>query len=200
MLQLADARLAAPWPGAIAAAAEAALTSEPDKLAAIVKERLAAGLAGGQLPLPGTLKIQIADGQLALPPLSINPVSGRALGGASLDLRSLTFDSEWRLDQMLASAVDKPPLPTVTVTYRGPVASVGSVEPRIGSDALERELAVRRMERDVEELERLRRLDEKRRREEAERQRRQFEQTPVPPPAPVPVAPGLPQLRPAAPG
>ena len=53
-----------------------------------------------------------------------------------------------------------------------------SLEPRIDSEALERELAVRRMERDVEELERLRRLDEARRREEAERQRRQLDLQP----------------------
>ena len=64
---------------------------------------------------------------------------------------------------------------------------MASLEPRINSDALERELAVRRMERDVEELERLRKLDEARRREEAERQRRQLEQAPLP--APVPMAP-----------
>ena len=71
--------------------------------------------------------------------------------------------------------------------YRGPVAALAALEPRIDSDALERELAVRKMERDVEELERLRRLDEPRRRSEAERQRQQFEQPPVPvPPAPAP--------------
>lgn len=196
-LQLADAKLAALWPGAIASAAEAALKSEPDKLAAVVRERLAAGLAEGQLPLPGTVQLKIADGQLGLGPLAIDTPAGRAQGGASLDLRSLNFDAEWRLDQMpAAGSADKPALPTVTVTYRGPIASLGSLEARIGSEALERELAVRRMERDVEELERLRKLDEARRREEAERQRRQFEQTPVP----VPVAPAPPQPRPATPG
>ena len=115
----------------------------------------------------------------------------------SLDLRTLDFDSEWRLDQKpSAGPADKPALPAVTVTYRGPIGSLGGLEPRIASEALERELSVRRMERDVEELERLRKLDEARRREEAERQRRQFEQTPVP----VPVAPAAPQPRPATPG
>jgi hypothetical protein len=88
------------------------------------------------------------------------------------------------------------PLPGVTVSYRGPFAALGAIEPRVNSEALERELAVRRMERDVEELERLRKLDEARRREEAERQRRQLEQAPLPP-GPVPVAPAP---RPATPG
>lgn len=196
-LELADARLSTLWPGAITSAAEAALKSDPDKLAGVLRETLAAALAGGRLPLPGTVRLEIADGQLGIKPLTIVTAEGRAQGGASLDLRTLDFDSEWRLDQRpVAGPAAKPALPTVTVTYRGPIASLGGLEPRIGSEALERELSVRRMERDVEELERLRKLDETRRREEAERQRRQFEQTPMP----VPVAPAAPQPRPATPG
>jgi len=192
-LELSEARLGTLWPGAIGMAVDAALKAEPDKLAGVVQQTLRAGLAGGQLQLPGTVKLEIADGQLSIKPLAIDTPEGHARGTASLDLRTLYFDSEWRLEQ---KPTDKPALPAVTVVYRGPVGSLGRLEPRIASEALERELAVRRMERDVEELERLRRLDEQRRREEAERQRRQFEQTPMP----VPVAPAAPQQRPAAPG
>jgi hypothetical protein len=198
-LQLGSASLGTLWPGAIAQAAEAALKAEPDKLPMVVREALAAGLGGGELSLPSTVKLEIADGRLNVLPLTIATPEGRAHGSASLDLRSLALDSEWRLDQKPAGPGDKPALPAVTVSYRGPVASLGRLEPRISSEALERELAVRRMERDVEELERLRKLDEARRREEAERQRRQFEQTPTAP-IPVPVAPAAPQPRPAAPG
>ena len=140
--------------------------------------------------------VEIADGRLAAKPFAIDTAEGRAQGAASLDLKTLLFESDWRLEQKpSAGPTDKPALPGVTVSYRGPVAALGSLEPRINSDALERELAVRRMERDVEELERLRRLDETRRREEAERQRRQLEQAPLPPPGPVAPAP-----RPATPG
>jgi hypothetical protein len=198
-LELGNARLAGLWPGAIAVATETALKAEPDKLVAALKPALAAALAGGQLPLPGAITLEIADGRLSIKPFSIETAEGRAEGAASLDLRTFAFDSEWRLGQKPPGAGEKPALPPVTVTYRGPVEALGRIEPRIASEALERELAVRRMERDVEELERLRRLDETRRREEAERQRRQFEQTP--PPAPVPVAPAVPpQPRAAAPG
>ncbi len=201
-LEFGDGKLAALWPGAITAAAEAALKSEPDKLAAVVKEAITAGLTAGQLPLPGSVALAIADGQLTVKPFSIETPEGRAEGSASLDLRSLAFESEWRLNQKPPAPGEKPPLPPVTLVYRGPAASIGSIEPRISTEALERELAVRRMERDVEELERLRKLDEARRREEAERQRHQLEQTPepAPAPAPVPVAPVEPQPRAAAPG
>jgi hypothetical protein len=198
-LQLGDTRLATLWPGAISVGAETALRAEPDKMVAALKPALAAALAGGRLPLPGSLKLEIADGRLSIKPLSIDTADGTAEGAASLDLRTLAFESDWRLSQKPPDAGDKPALPAVTVTYRGPLQALGRIEPRIASEALERELAVRRMERDVEELERLRKLDETRRREEAERQRRQFEQTPAP--APVPVAPAVPpQPRAAAPG
>ena len=65
-----------------------------------------------------------------------------------------------------------------------------------GKLALEREIAVRRVEHDVEELERLRRIDETRRREDAERLRRQLEQSPPP----LPFAPATPPGRAARPG
>ncbi len=144
------------------------------------------------MPLPGTVAVEIADGQLRAKPLVVDAAEGRATGTASIDLKTLALDSEWRLEPKAAAPGERAALPGIVVTYRGPVAVLGSLEPRITSDALERELTVRRMERDVEELERLRRLDEKRRREEAERLRLQLEQTP----APTPVAPAAPQARP----
>ena len=192
-LELGDAKLGTLWPGAIDRAVAAALASDPDTLATTLRRTLAAGLATGELRLPSRVSVEIADGRLAAKPFAIDTAEGRAQGLAGLDLKTLLLDADWRLEPKPTG--DKPPLPGVTVTYRGPVAALGSLEQRIGSEALERELAVRRMERDVEELERLRRLDEARRREDAERQRRQLEQAPLPPPGPIAPAP-----RPATPG
>ena len=82
-LELGDAKLATLWPGAIAMAAEAALKADPDKLAGVVQQALAAGLAGGQLPLPGTVKLEIADGQLSSRGrFAIDTADGRARGTA----------------------------------------------------------------------------------------------------------------------
>jgi uncharacterized protein involved in outer membrane biogenesis len=194
-LTLSDARLPTLWPGAVGVAAEAALKADPDKVTDSLRQGLAAALSAGQLPLPDTITLDIADGQLRMKPLVIDTDQGRASGAASLDLRTLTLESDWRLEEAApaANAGDKPAPPAVTISYRGPAATLASEEPHIASDALEREIAVRRMERDVEELERLRKLDELRRREDADRPRR------LPPP-PVPVAPAAPQGRPATPG
>ena len=201
-LDLARVKLAAPWPGAIRAAIDAALKSDPESLPAVVKRVLAERLSGGgELSLPDKVKLEITDGRLATKGIAIDTAEGRAHGTAALDLKSLQFESDWRLDLKPASPSEKAPLPGVTVSYRGAFAALAALTPRIESDALERELAVRRMERDVEELERLRRLDEARRREEAERLRRQqLERVPPPPALPVPVAPATPPPRPAAPG
>jgi uncharacterized protein involved in outer membrane biogenesis len=196
-LALSDATLAALWPGAIGLAVESALKAEADKVRPAVTQGLAEGLSAGRLPLPDKLQLEIVDGRLRLKPIAIDTTHGRTSGAASLDLRTLQFDAEWRLEQTSPAAGpgERGALPAVIVSYRGVVTAPSDLEPRINSDAFERELSVRRMERDVEELERLRRLDETRRRSEAERLRQQLEQAP---PA-VPVAPAVP-TRPASPG
>jgi hypothetical protein len=128
---------------------------------------------------------------------------GRASGVATLDLGSLSFRSPWRLDAKSTSpGPGAKSLPGVTVEYGGPIASLGKLAPRIDSAALEQELSARRIERDVEELERLRRLDEQRRQIEAERLRKQFDPTPPVqrPPLPIPITPSGRDQRPASPG
>ena len=197
-LELGDARLATLWPGAVGRPWRRRSRPIPDNMAAVLKQTLAAGLAGGELPLAGPVGVEIADGQLAAKPFAIDTAEGRAQGArASTSRRCCSSPTGgWSRSRSGRRRQGRPA--GVTVSYRGPVAALGELEPRINSEALERELAVRRMERDVEELERLRRLDETRRREETERQRRQLEQAPLP--GPVPVAPAVPAPRPATPG
>jgi AsmA-like C-terminal region len=209
-LEFGDAKLANLWPGAIAAAITQALKVDPEKMSGELKQGIAEALGNGFLPLgPATVALEIADGQLRTEPLTFDTEPGRTTGGVSLDLRTLTFDSEWRLEQKRSEgdAAQKTALPGVTVSYRGPVAAVTEQVARVNTDAIERELSVRRMERDVEELERVRRQDEERRRSDAWRPRDTPEATrpevrPATPPAAVPFSPLLspPRAQPAAPG
>jgi hypothetical protein len=189
-IEFGDAKLPALWPGAVAAAAQAALKVEPDKLSSTVRQALAVSLGGGILPVGRkAFAVEIADGQLKIKSPTIDTSEGKVSGTASLDLRALTFDSQWRLESKLADAdTAVKPLPGVSVIYRGPIASLGAIEPRIDSGALEQELSARKIERDMEELDRLRKMDEQRRLNEADRLRKQFE---VSPPIPRP-PPGLP--------
>jgi len=61
-------------------------------------------------------------------------------------------------------------LPAVLVRYGGPLASLPSLARRLEMDALEREVVVRKVEREVAELERLRKVDEQRVNDETARQ------------------------------
>ena len=180
-LELGDAKLGTLWPGAIGKAVEAALKSDPDSLAAILRRTLAAEpcrrRAAASRHGRRRDRRRAARGQAVR--RSTPPRVARKARPASTSRRSCSTPIGGS-SQKRRRPADKAPLPGVTVSYRGPVAALASLEPRIDSEALERELAVRRMERDVEELERLRRLDEARRREEPERQRRQLEQAPLP--------------------
>jgi hypothetical protein len=205
-IEFGEAKLDTLWPGAIPLAADAGLRAEPDKLAVTVRRGLASSLSTGNLPLQQkAFALDLADGQLRVKSFAIDTREGRATGVASLDLRALTFDSQWRLEAKagVSGAAGKQ-LPAVIVVYSGPVAALGATEPRIDSAALEQELSARKIERDVEELERLRRLDEQRRQTESERLRKQFEQAPPMQrpslPSSVPVAPSSRDTRPAAPG
>lgn len=201
-IDLKDTKLAALWPGAIALAADAGLKAEPDKLSAVVRQTIVSGLGSGVVSIgPRPIALEIGDGQLRAKPFVIETDEGRASGSASLDLASLDFRSRWRLEASLGVGTSARRLPVIAVEYAGPISSLGTLTPRIDSAALEQEIAARKIERDVEELERLRKLDEQRRLMESERVRRQFEQTPpiqrpnLPPGTPV--APSGREERPA---
>lgn len=183
-------------PSAVSLAVDASLKAGPEGALPALRQTLVSSLARATLGLPQQVGLEIGDGQLRSRPLRIETPSGVAEGRVLLDLGTLAVLSDWKLfDTVLATASRT--LPAVGVQYRGPLAALGRIEPQTATDALEREVTVRRMERDVDELERLRRLDEARRREDAERLREQLERAPPPPPAPVqaPAAP-VPQVAP----
>jgi hypothetical protein len=195
-----EGTLAGLWPGAISLAAEQVLKSEPDKLKSVLKQGLGQGLSAGRLTLPPQVALELGEGQLRSKPIVIDSANARASGSAAVNLQTWMFESTWRLEQTPAKETalgSKPALPAVLVAYRGPLQVLDKVEAIVDSEALERELAVRKMEHDVEQLERLRQLDETRRRNEAERMRQDLE-NPAPP-VPVPVAPAAP-ARPPTPG
>jgi uncharacterized protein involved in outer membrane biogenesis len=194
-LQFHDMSIGQLWPGAIDKAVEAAFKGNVEDLSAIVRQTLSESLSAGRLPLgPGPVTLEIAGGRLAAQPWTMAVGQGRASGSASLDLATFQFASDWRLQQKPGATQKKGALPPVIVKYEGPFATLSALTPRIDSEGLERELAVRRMERDVEELERLRRADEERRRSEADRLR-ELQQVPPayqpPPPATGPAAPRM---------
>ncbi len=126
----------------------------------------------GSLNIPVTLK----DGAVTIAPIEIDGPDGKTTFSSSLEVAAMKFDSEWKIaarepDAKEGDASNNVLLPPITVLYVGDLSALATVEPRISSGALEREIAVRKMERDVAELERLRRLDEAHAKEEEERRK-----------------------------
>jgi hypothetical protein len=120
--------------------------------------------------------LQIANGSIKLDRAELATEGGRAIVDTVIDIASLKVDSEWRIEpapRRTGAAGDaRPALPAIALVYAGSLGRTAAIEPRLDTEALERELAIRRMERDVEELERLRRIDEERARQELERLKR----------------------------
>ena len=119
-----DGKVAGLWPGAIRAAVDAAQGVEADKLGASLKESLAAGLGGAPVALPASIALELTDGRLRLKALQLDTAEGRAAGSASIDLASLAFQSDWRLEPK--GAAGEKPLPAVPVVYRGALGALGS--------------------------------------------------------------------------
>ncbi len=143
-------------------------------------------LARGRLDIGSRdVDMEVIDGALRLARFESLGKQGRVETLVTVDLSSLQAETEWRLVAAPRSE-GKPPWPPVAIYYTGPMGALRSTEPRIALGGFERELTVRRMEYEVEELERLRKLDEENARKERERQRQlEKEQS-----TPLPQAPG----------
>jgi hypothetical protein len=144
----------------------------------IIARELQPALAAGSLEV-GTRKIALnaGDGALRFEQFTVKGKDGTARNTTTIDLISLKFDSEWQLASAMkpreGSEADKPAaqLPPVSVLYVGELDRLTTVEPRLVTDALDRELTVLRMERSVQRLEELRRKDEELARQEELRQK-----------------------------
>ena len=177
------ARLPAPGPAAGADAVAAVLSgkipNQPEELALALKTSLATANANlGTRTVP----LQIAGGAVKVDPITIETADGSVTSVTTVELASLAIDSAWKLaavvpplpplgDQLpgwIAPPV-KGPLPPALIVYTGHLNDVPALAVNVDVAGMQRELAVRQMERNVEELERLRRQDEYRARLEQER-------------------------------
>jgi uncharacterized protein involved in outer membrane biogenesis len=176
-LTLGDMSMRVPTPLAVVETSEAVLSGAAggsgDELVAALRKQIASTpvVVG-----PRTIPIVIGDGAAKLAAFTLPSPAGETRVETTIDLASLMVDSAW---QLVPKAPDVPQpdrpgkgaLPTVSVVYVGPLRDAWSLEPRISGDQLERELAIRKMELDAEQLERLHRMDAERARQEEERRR-----------------------------
>lgn len=175
-VRLSHARLARWTPAAVAKAAEAVISLKGEIPPGALRSQLLLALQSEGVPV-GTQRLPatVADGALRLQPMVVSVPQGRLTGRLAVDLDHLQVAGEWRMEPrdtpQPAGLPERPELPPVIVRYAGLLAKLPTLEPRLDMDALEREVVVRKVEREVAELERLRKLDQQRADEEAARQR-----------------------------
>ena len=178
-LTVGDATLNGNSPAAVSAVARAALTGQGPAGGEEFAQAIADALKDGQVQLGKlTIPARIEDGALRLERVRIDMSEGRSTFATVVELATMRMDSEWQIEPRLEDAAEgaapQAALPPVTVVYTGKLSQLDALAPVVSAGALERELVVRKMEFDVGELERLRKLDEERARKDAER-RRAFE-------------------------
>ncbi len=201
-LTIGDATLNGNSPAAVAAVARAALTGQGPSGGNGLTEAIRTSLKQGEVKLGKlAVPVDISDGALKLEKVRIEMAEGRSTFATAVELASMKVDSEWQIEPKLEKGASansaRAFLPPVTVVYTGKLSEFSTLVPTVSAGALERELVVRKMELDVGELERLRKLDQDRARQDAER-RKALEEDQAATPPPVPPAPPTPAPAPGA--
>lgn len=165
-------------PRVVQIAFDRAQRSDPEAEGADLSTLIAEALVAGRLAITQPNAMLVIDsGTLKVGDIRSETPQAAVVNRTTVDLAGLGADFDWRIAPVArgAPATRGRALPPIGVVYAGPLTTLGRMEPRIQGDDLQRELVVRRLERTVEELERLRREDEERARQETER-RRQIEE------------------------
>ncbi|MFA5949817.1 MAG: AsmA family protein [Hyphomicrobium sp.] len=162
-------------PAAVSTVIEAGLAGKGPVGGEPLVEAIKTGLRQGELKLGKVaIPLKIHDGALRLEKVRIEQADGRSTFETTIELATMKLDSEWQIEAKLARATgpaERAYLPPVSVVYTGKLAEYGVLEPTVSVAALERELAVRKLERDVEHLEQLRKADQARAAQDRERRR-----------------------------
>jgi len=179
VIEVADLTLKGMAPWTVVATAEAALSGTVASGGDGLVRALRDAIQQGELKFgPRTIPLTIGDGAVKVAAVTVEAKDGRTTVETTLDLSTLEVDAEWKLEPRPADDATAPAgtarksqIPSISVVYVGKLGQLAILEPRIATAALERELAVRKMELDVDALERLRKSDEERARQESERQK-----------------------------
>jgi uncharacterized protein involved in outer membrane biogenesis len=178
-LDLGDAQIGHLPPQGVISAIDAAMSGAADGFGANLRQKLLTGRETMRLALsPRVWPFDVADGALRFRPTTFDLVDGLVRPALAVDMSTLDVLGTWGVEVRPSQASIgnvKPGVPTgvglpaITFTTIGRLSNLAKSETRLNSETLERELAVRKMERDLLELERLRKLDEDRARADAAR-------------------------------
>jgi len=131
------------------------------------------------------LAMSISDGSIKLETLALDSADGQVEGNVTADLATLGMNAAFQLTSAVrplpppaiplanwTPPAPKGTLPAVVVLYDAQLDNLAGVAVKTDVASLQRELVVRQMERNVQELEQSRRVDEERVRLEKERRKK----------------------------
>ena len=209
-----DMRVAGPNVAIVRGVVEQALVGKIANDAEALASALSSALAGASVEIgTRTVAVTIADGSATIEPVTMDAADGQLTNRTTVDLLRLGFESAWRAAivpparaDLAAADIPKDWSPTtraatlspVLASYRGSfddAMAASGVSAVIDASALPKELVLLQAERQVEDLERIRRLDEQRARLDQDRRNAQAAERaaarasrnqPVPPPPVIP--------------
>jgi hypothetical protein len=169
----------------VADIADAVLQGKMQNDPHVISTALLTSLGTSEVPLGDRqMDIKLADGLVKFDPLALDASDGKLEATATVDLTSLNASAACQVTARASPlpppaiplpgwkpAVPKPPLPPAVVLYEGPLDNLPVLKSSVDVSDLQRELSVRQVERNVEQLELSRRIDEERARLDKERRK-----------------------------
>ncbi len=153
-VRLQNGKLSGLTPAVLRDAADAYLAQDIPQKKRLIK-RINTGLRRGILSYPGvTVPLTVKDGMLRIRDATVEGKDYKAKGGVLVDLGSLRIDSEWDI-AYTGKTRSGASLPPVQLVFAGPLHRFATLEPQVHVEPLERFLSMRRMEQDMDKLEKL---------------------------------------------
>lgn len=183
---LSGAGLAGPSPAAVTNIVDDVISGSVQNDAPAIANALVSEVRSSEMELGDRrLAISVADGALKLSDIDLRSAAGTAEGTISADLATLGMSASFQLTAAMPpalasapkrnAAVAKSELPPAIVLYSGELGRFAALSVSADVADLQRELAVRQMERNVEQLEQARRADEERARQQKDMDARRKE-------------------------
>ncbi len=124
---------------------------DKDRLAAKLDRDLRQGsLRYGPISTP----VAVKDGVLRVSQATFKGQDYRADADTSIDLGSLRLDSEWQITNTRKTS-DGQSLPPVRLVFAGPLEQLSALKPMLYADEFERFVTIKRMDQDMDRLEKL---------------------------------------------
>lgn len=141
--------LGAAHAAAVSAQKENADGVDEAELRKLVADQLGlSDMAFTQIKAPFTVN----NGILEFDKIALSDAEGRVIIATFVQLANMQVDSEWALQS--AAGIDGAK-PRVSLVFSGPVEALGRLEPEIDTTGLARFVTIRKMQKDVERLEKL---------------------------------------------